>query len=446
MTADDLLKQGIAALNARRKAEARSLLTQVVEQDDRNEMAWLWLSGAVDTDEDRRVCLENVLAINPDNGLAQRGLATLQKRGSPGLGSTPDVTPREEQARLRPIGESRTSVAFQPAKEETATSEILQQAVAAIKSGEKERGKQLLVEVIDQDEDNEIAWLWMTRCVTDRDVKRGCFERVLAINPDNKHAIEGLKRLEVLSKAETPTRRPKGLIIGLGAVGAVVIVALVGIWWAFSSGLLQLGPAAPVAADITQIPPTAISTLTPVPSRTSLPTWTPTPRLTNTPAPTRTPRPTNTPRPTRTPLLPTPIPEAQTIGPIWNTSRDESYTARISVLGARFSTGEGWDAPRAGHMFVVVDLTVENLGPSLMRSVSVSDFQILHEDGALYDYEFVRGSLDCALPGVDLMAGGSTSGCVGFEIPMSGSLELIYAPYQYDALEPGRYLSFTIRQ
>jgi len=97
-------------------------------------------------------------------------------------------------------------------------------------------------------------------------------------------------------------------------------------------------------------------------------------------------------------------------------------------------------------MFVVVDLTVENLGPSLMRSVSVSDFQILHEDGALYDYEFVRGSLDCALPGVDLMAGGSTSGCVGFEIPMSGSLELIYAPYQYDALEPGRYLSFTIRQ
>ena len=43
---DEILKQGIAALKAGRKAEARSFLMQVVEQDERNEMAWLWLSGA----------------------------------------------------------------------------------------------------------------------------------------------------------------------------------------------------------------------------------------------------------------------------------------------------------------------------------------------------------------------------------------------------------------
>ena len=64
MTTSDLLKQGIAALKAGRKAEARTLLMQVVEQDERNEMAWLWLSGAVDTDEDRRVCLENVRVVS----------------------------------------------------------------------------------------------------------------------------------------------------------------------------------------------------------------------------------------------------------------------------------------------------------------------------------------------------------------------------------------------
>lgn len=138
--------------------------------------------------------------------------------------------------------------------------------------------------------------------------------------------------------------------------------------------------------------------------------------------------------------------ETQTIGPVWNTSRDESYTARISALGARFSTGDGWSTPRTGYVFVVVDLTVENLGPSPMRYVSISDFEMLHEDGALYDYEFVADTLDCHLPGVDLMAGGSTSGCVGFEVPMDGTLELIYAPYQYEGLQQGRYLSFTIRQ
>ena len=77
MATNDLLKQGIAALRAGRKAEARSLLVRVVQQDKHNEMGWLWLSGAVNTDSDRRICLENVLAINPNNGVARRGLESL---------------------------------------------------------------------------------------------------------------------------------------------------------------------------------------------------------------------------------------------------------------------------------------------------------------------------------------------------------------------------------
>ena len=63
MTIDDLLKQGIAALKQGQRAEARSLLAQVVQRDRRNEVAWLWLSGAVETDEERRLCLEQVLEI-----------------------------------------------------------------------------------------------------------------------------------------------------------------------------------------------------------------------------------------------------------------------------------------------------------------------------------------------------------------------------------------------
>ena len=94
MTTDDLLKQGIAALNAGRKAEARNLLMQVVQQDERNEMAWLWLSGAVDTHQERRTCLENVLAINPNNGIARRGLGSLiAKEGVRSLRSVSPPTP-----------------------------------------------------------------------------------------------------------------------------------------------------------------------------------------------------------------------------------------------------------------------------------------------------------------------------------------------------------------
>ena len=73
----DLLQQGIAYAKAGRKQEARDILLQVVEQDDQNESAWLWLSGVVDNDDDKAVALENVLALNPNNEWAKRGFRLL---------------------------------------------------------------------------------------------------------------------------------------------------------------------------------------------------------------------------------------------------------------------------------------------------------------------------------------------------------------------------------
>ncbi len=77
---DDFLKQGIAAARAGRKDEARQKLMRVIELDEQNEQAWLWLSGVVESDADRRACLENVLTINPANAAAQKGLRLLDER------------------------------------------------------------------------------------------------------------------------------------------------------------------------------------------------------------------------------------------------------------------------------------------------------------------------------------------------------------------------------
>jgi tetratricopeptide (TPR) repeat protein len=71
------LPEAIRAARAGQREQARTLLLQIVEEDENNELAWLWLSGVVETDEDRRVCLENVLALNPNNEVARRGLAKL---------------------------------------------------------------------------------------------------------------------------------------------------------------------------------------------------------------------------------------------------------------------------------------------------------------------------------------------------------------------------------
>jgi tetratricopeptide (TPR) repeat protein len=77
---DVMLKDGISACKAGRREEARDLLMQVVEIDENNEDAWLWLSGAMDNEEDQIKCLENVLILNPDNQNAKNGLAHLQMK------------------------------------------------------------------------------------------------------------------------------------------------------------------------------------------------------------------------------------------------------------------------------------------------------------------------------------------------------------------------------
>jgi len=79
MNDDDLLN-GIAAARAGRRSEARSLLMRVVERDERNEQAWLWLAGVMDDPADVRICLENVLELNPGNARARQGLEWLDAR------------------------------------------------------------------------------------------------------------------------------------------------------------------------------------------------------------------------------------------------------------------------------------------------------------------------------------------------------------------------------
>jgi len=77
---DNLLEEGIAAAKAGQRAKARVLLREVVRQRPNSAKGWLWLSASVETDDERRACLELVLAIDPDHSHAKRGLKSLGPR------------------------------------------------------------------------------------------------------------------------------------------------------------------------------------------------------------------------------------------------------------------------------------------------------------------------------------------------------------------------------
>lgn len=118
-TLEAKLNAGVAAARNGNKDEARRLLQEVVEEDQNIERAWLALASVVSTTSERRTCLENVLALNPNNEKARSALERLEAAESSASTSsrqTPVIrnsgissTERTERASDRAIDRGRGS-------------------------------------------------------------------------------------------------------------------------------------------------------------------------------------------------------------------------------------------------------------------------------------------------------------------------------------------------
>jgi hypothetical protein len=129
--------------------------------------------------------------------------------------------------------------------------DLLREAITAIKSGDKARGKQLLVQVLEQNSRNEYAWLWLSQCVTSHEQKLDCIKRVLDINPNNTTAQKELARLQTLSQIKAqpvqpvlstpPQKKAKStnsflwIFVAVIAMGCFCVFAL-GVLWNSGSG------------------------------------------------------------------------------------------------------------------------------------------------------------------------------------------------------------------
>ncbi|MBI5958285.1 MAG: hypothetical protein HY866_06110 [Chloroflexi bacterium] len=73
-----LFKAGKDAAHVGERAKAHDFFRQAIEIDPYHEQVWIWLASVVETDEDRQVCFENVLELNPTNPIAHRQLQKLE--------------------------------------------------------------------------------------------------------------------------------------------------------------------------------------------------------------------------------------------------------------------------------------------------------------------------------------------------------------------------------
>jgi hypothetical protein len=91
---DDLLAQGIAAVKAGNKQEARRLLDAAIRAAPNDERTWGWFYNICDNDKERIKCLNEVLRINPGNEKAKLLLQrlTIQQTPTPNLKTPVAIT------------------------------------------------------------------------------------------------------------------------------------------------------------------------------------------------------------------------------------------------------------------------------------------------------------------------------------------------------------------
>ncbi len=82
MSDEVMLQEAINAAHQGELARARDLLTRLLRNDQGNTDYWLWMSAVVETHQEKVICLQNILKIDPEHRVAQRGLILLGARSA----------------------------------------------------------------------------------------------------------------------------------------------------------------------------------------------------------------------------------------------------------------------------------------------------------------------------------------------------------------------------
>jgi hypothetical protein len=77
---DDLIQQGVDAYKSGDHETARKLLTEAIQLYPNNERAWGWMCNVCTNDQERILCLKQMVRINPDNQNTRKELMNLENK------------------------------------------------------------------------------------------------------------------------------------------------------------------------------------------------------------------------------------------------------------------------------------------------------------------------------------------------------------------------------
>ena len=98
---DQILQLGIEeARNGNREA-ARNLFELLTRQEPDNAQGWLWLAGVADGPDQRREALQRVIALEPENEMARKGLQAMGVNPSAEPVAAPVAAPAAPATSLR---------------------------------------------------------------------------------------------------------------------------------------------------------------------------------------------------------------------------------------------------------------------------------------------------------------------------------------------------------
>lgn len=147
MEAQALFRQGVLAIRDEKNLErGRQLLTEALEIDPNNDMAWLWLTHTISDPQKRLEYVERALDLNPANQYAQTLKQHLLSRQK-----APDDQP--SQPVIRPLARIHS---FTSADKERIDA-LLDKAEIYLEAGETERAVAQWVEVLKIQVDHEMA-------------------------------------------------------------------------------------------------------------------------------------------------------------------------------------------------------------------------------------------------------------------------------------------------